>query len=535
MTDDHNTEHHNTEHHAADDVDPAADPRMVDPTVVDPTVVDPTSGGAQDEPFDRLCAADPAADVEPDLPQIRATVTEQIGPRRTTAPTPGRWLRVAAATAAVLAVGVGGYLIGTAGSGDRVTAAGTVSSVGRASASASVVGPPVVVAAVGSVAPTGTGAAPAISLGGGGQQAVGGRAASGSTAAAVPEMAAGGAGGARSASADSAVGGGFWGWGRTVFHDSGLPTTGGTAQAWAYDPAQVVSAETAQRIATALGIQGSAVQQYGAWVVGSTDYTGPAVMLSGDGLGSVNYSNPTADPWYCPNQFPSAGPNSPDAPTAIIETKPVCEQRAIGAALSSDEAIARAKETMGLIGVDIGSDIGADAASYEFEAQPYDDPNGPYKSVAAYQVQRGQRTGQAWSFSFAADTLSNFWGALAPVVDAGTYEVISPAQAVARLNDPRFGSTAMAYPVDYVIPQGTQGSYVEPTAVTVPPIPAPNAPVAWPVTEVTITGYQLGVAQQYQPDGSVLLMPAYALTNAEGVSWSVIAIADDGLNFTPTP
>jgi hypothetical protein len=51
------------------------------------------------------------------------------------------------------------------------------------------------------------------------------------------------------------------------------------------------------------------------------------------------------------------------------------------------------------------------------------------------------------------------------------------------------------------------------------------------VNDVEIVEARLGLASQWQPDGSVLVVPAYEFTDADGGAWSVIAVADDALDF----
>lgn len=48
---------------------------------------------------------------------------------------------------------------------------------------------------------------------------------------------------------------------------------------------------------------------------------------------------------------------------------------------------------------------------------------------------------------------------------------------------------------------------------------------------VEIVSAQLGLASQWQPDGSVLMVPAYAFTDAEGGTWSVLPVEESMLDF----
>jgi hypothetical protein len=68
--------------------------------------------------------------------------------------------------------------------------------------------------------------------------------------------------------------------------------------------------------------------------------------------------------------------------------------------------------------------------------------------------------------------------------------------------------------------------------VATPPAPVTaGAPFAWPVTEVVLTGARLGLAQHTHPDGATVLLPAYELSSDDGAVWSVVAVADTGLDY----
>ena len=74
---------------------------------------------------------------------------------------------------------------------------------------------------------------------------------------------------------------------------------------------------------------------------------------------------------------------------------------------------------------------------------------------------------------------------------------------------------------------------VEPETPTVPTTVGAGARFSWPVTDVTITDARLGLAVQHQPDGAAVLLPAYELSAADGTVWSVVAVVDDQLDFSP--
>lgn len=489
----------------------------------EPTTSSPDPTGplpADDAALDRLRAADPAAGETPDVAAIEAAVRERapeafagtpagtgaVGAavvelpvvpdelaarRRRRAP-----LLVAAAVAGVLVVGGGGYALGAAGTG-----AGSVSD---------------------EQAPT-TALAP-IQLGSSAQEESAAAADAGGVAA---ETLIG------RAAADRAYVGG-WG-GRNVFHQDGLPTAGGSAEAWAYDAQGVFSAETARRAADVLGVPGEVREELGAFAVGSGDWTGPQLSIQPDGLASLSFNDPTKDPWGCVvvTPVPAEEGGSPDAGAGTASSEPgACVEQDHGAPPSGDDAVERLRAVL--------ADLGLDAAAFEVVAdeQPADQGAPRATTASAYEVVDGRRTGVAWGATFSGAGMASLYGSLAPRVPLGAYDVVSPAEAVERLGDPRFsGGGPVAWARDDVgaaVPE----IGVAPEEAEVPTVPATvgaGSRFAWPVTDVTITEAQLGAAVQYQPDGAAVLVPAYELTDTEGSTWSVVAVVDDQLDFAAAP
>lgn len=483
---------------------------------------------AGNEPaLERVRAADPARDVQPDVPALRAAVDRRVTelPDGGALPEPGvvedlsarraarRWVptsrpaRVAAAAAAVLVVGGGGYAVGAAGDGTPA-------------------GPP---------------AADVITLTGGG---AGGSA----TAMAVPEAA-----GDMATSYDSDRM--YWpGYsGRTQFTASGLSSEGGTGQGWGFDASQVYDEATLAALAAALGVDGTPTLNDGYWSVGPQDGSGPNIGLHPDGMASVYFYDPSTDPWYCAATLDGpavmhddAGSSepateeapepAPDAPVADVPDRelvdpsigvmPVepCTQRDLGPAPKGDAVVGQVR--------DLITALGGDPASFEVVTEDSEDAS--WSWVNAYQVVDGQRTGVMWSFTFTGAGLQSFNGSLAPLVSLGEYAVVSPVEAVQRLEDPRFGSGG--YPIAYAA--GATAAMAREGMVEAPQTPQPptaasaGAPIAWPVNQVTIVEARLGSAIHYQLDGSAILVPTYELTGSDGSIWSVIAVADSALDFT---
>lgn len=516
-----------------------------------------------DEAFERLRAADPAAGTEPDLATIRAAVAagagvplaglssgeppvrgssgawhDELAARRRRT----EWLRMAAAVAAVAVVGTGGYFLANGG--------------GNAGAAASQ-------------------ALPAIGLdtGGAGRE----QAATGAGAALAPV-----AQGASSALGRPAVGMAmpYYG-GRIVFTGQGLSADAGSATAWAFDASSVVSAATAERVAGVLGVTGTPRAEWGSWVVGPSDGSGPSVQI--DAGGSLQYYDPGRDPSQCltssgagvsgsgsttggfippaePVATPSAEPDAATgapaatAPTGVAPTPlpapvgspvpvrpgPANPSVCSGTTATGDAATSRARGALTALGIDTrGAQVQVDDSNDKGAAMG----GAAYVTVSFQQVIDGRLTGVSWNVTLVGDGVQGINGMLAPLVSLGTYPVISPAAAADRLNDPRFGASGGV--VSYLAAQGAAGSATSSGSTassgvatanpsqdpTTPPAPKPGAAISWPVQHVTLVSAQLGVALVYQPDGTQVLAPAYSLTDTTGATWSVIAVADDHLNF----
>jgi hypothetical protein len=104
----------------------------------------------------------------------------------------------------------------------------------------------------------------------------------------------------------------------------------------------------------------------------------------------------------------------------------------------------------------------------------------------------------------------------------GSYPVISEVEAVERLGDPRFAGTVLGNTQQE--PQAEAGPSTD---------PVPGGPLAWPVEDVTIRSADLIEVRYTLPDGTVLLVPAYDLTDDDGNSWTVMAVDEELLDLAP--
>ncbi|UOE45659.1 hypothetical protein [Agromyces larvae] len=440
------------------------------------------------DPVERLRAADPAAGVEPRdgfVDDVVASVAAPAGDRASGASDSSEASDQAAPPVADLATERARRRprwVAIAGVAAAIAVVGAVSyGVGAATG--------------GQPAPV---AAPPITLGGGATQ----------------ELSMGGA------PVDSAIGGAklsprdammYPGWsGRNSFHASGLSTDAGTAAGYGYDARSRSNAETVGALAAALGLGGTAEISSGAWAVGPNDGTGPTLTVGLDGTLNFSYYNPNVDPWVCDDT-----PDVPCTPTGEVPA----EQAAIDVLRSLIAA------------------TGADPDSYRYEAPTFE--GAVTRSAQAWPLLDGQRLDQAWWLELTDEGVYSASGSLAELVLLGDYPIVSEQEAFERLSDPRFGAQAGIMPlaagarVDAAV--GVQVS-PDATATWEPPTEPPAVPdagvaVSWPVNRVEIVEAQLGFATQWQPDGSVLVVPAYTFTDADGGTWSVIAVADASLDF----
>jgi hypothetical protein len=293
-----------------------------------------------------------------------------------------------------------------------------------------------------------------------------------------------------------------YGSGRNEFSSSGLSTSEGTAVGYAFDARAASDTETVAALAAALGVTGTPELKDGAWTVGPQDGTGPSLWVPLDGTLSFSYSNPLINPWKCADGAEACAPPTGDLPG---------EEAAIDALRSLLVA------------------AGRDPAAFEFASETYE--GAVTRSAQAWPVVDGQRIDQGWTVELSNDGMVSAYGALADLVPLGDYPVVSEQQAFERLSDPRFGAAMTNLPI------ALRDQPVAATSEWVPPTEPPAAPaagtsLAWPVNHVEIVDARLGLASQWQPDGSVLVVPAYEFTDADGGTWSVIAVADAKLDFS---
>ncbi|MRG60947.1 hypothetical protein GE115_13885 [Agromyces sp. CFH 90414] len=295
-----------------------------------------------------------------------------------------------------------------------------------------------------------------------------------------------------------------WGGNGNSFHAAGLDTAEGTAAAYTYDARAVSNAESVGAVAAALGVEGVPELRDGAWVVGPQDGSGPSVTVGLSGTMAFSYVNPALDPWSCddPNGCTSTG-TQPDEAAAVDALRALV------------------------------AGAGFDPADFEYTSETWE--GAVTRMAQAWPMLDGHRFDQSWYLELTDEGVYSASGNLAPIVPLGDYPVVSAQAAFERLSDPRFGARISGGPVplaeDAMV--DVADAPVEWVPPTEPPTtPQPGAPVSWPVNDVEIVAAELMPSTQWQPDGSVIIAPSYRFTDADGGTWSVIAIADSHLDLS---
>ena len=150
--------------------------------------------------------------------------------------------------------------------------------------------------------------------------------------------------------------------------------------------------------------------------------------------------------------------------------------------------------------------------------------------VTAWQKVNGARTQLSWTVGLGrAGSVVSASGFAAGLVEIPGYPVVGAATAVRRASLPTWavlGPRALD-----AAPQSAA-----PTPSTRPTLNASGRPaLRVPVSDVVVTGAELALAQFWQPDGDLLILPAYRLTGDDGSQWSLIAVTGNDVSFIDVP
>jgi hypothetical protein len=273
----------------------------------------------------------------------------------------------------------------------------------------------------------------------------------------------------------------------------GLADTSGVATGYRLTRGQLDGASLTQSLATTFGVIGDIGRSSTGWQVGNpADGAAPSLIVNDDPLLTWQFVDPAAK-----------------------------AQAAGGVATAPQEAQDVATELLRSIGVDV--------STVDWQVDRFAD----LTLVTAWQKVAGARTELSWTVGVGRDgAVVNATGFAAGLVEIPGYPVIGAATAVRRAALPTW-ATLGPRPLDVTVP----------TATTAPVTPSPGATLnasgrpalRVPVADVVVTGADLALAQFRQPDGDLLILPAYRLTGDDGSTWSLIAVSGDDVRFIDVP
>ena len=318
------------------------------------------------------------------------------------------------------------------------------------------------------------------------------------------------------------------GYGVTLLPAPSLPNEAGTARGYRLVDEGVNRSALAALLASTFGVQGEPVkEEWGDWRVGTDD--APSVWVSVDRMASWSFWDPSIRTWDCgyvePMPADDAATSEPDAaPAECLPDLPPPSTR---------DAVKEARKLLSSIGV---SDDAALDTSLEWESASDDWSTW----VTAWQLIDGQRTQLSWSFNFTGEGLVSASGFAAGLEVVPAYPIVGARTAVLRSSDPKYaalGPTMTGGGVIYPMAEARDGAGVAEAAgsdpVTAEDIPAGDpqkVQIWWDPAVATAAAPTL--AQYWQPDGTLLILPAYELTTADDRgTWIIISVADTALEF----
>ncbi|MDI1288620.1 MAG: hypothetical protein PSX37_01545, partial [bacterium] len=174
------------------------------------------------------------------------------------------------------------------------------------------------------------------------------------------------------------------------------------------------------------------------------------------------------------------------------------------------------------------ADVGVDLESVDWQSNRFDDN----LSVTATEIVGGLRSSLFWQVNFGQnDAVVSASGFAAEFVEVPGYAVVGAATAVRRAGLPTW---SLLGPTPVV-------STSTATAATTSDLPLEKAgPEDRPalqvgVSSIVVVDATLGLAQFWQPDGGLLVLPAYQLVGDDGTLWTVIAVTGDYVDFVDQP
>jgi hypothetical protein len=366
----------------------------------------------------------------------------------------------------------------------------------------------------------------------------------------------------------------YWGGRSFLEADSEIPDTSGSAIGYTFDASDIDRQAQLQSIADVFSVSGEITgNNKDGFFVGDQNYVKAVAQISGASwdlsqLITWNYSDSSVSPTYCGGDIPmydtkSSGDATPSVtatdaatpepmptvvpepmPTVVPEPMPTVVPEPMPApsdcvlprgVLPSDEsALSLAKEKFGAIDFNSETAIwsvvdGGEMWGYNTEMA------GAYKIVTAKVFIDGYDSNQSWSMTIGPDdSILNASGFFASFVPTAEYTIVGAKTAIERsqnglwvnLPQQEIYKDGMVYPMD--LGTNANQSNVAKNSAGQPILDAN-------IDRVKITKAEPSLISWYLNDGSMILLPAYLLSEKDSKDsrqWLQLAIADEYVDFS---
>jgi hypothetical protein len=374
----------------------------------------------------------------------------------------------------------------------------------------------------------------------------------------------------------------YWGGRSFLEADSEIPDTSGSAIGYTFDASDIDRQAQLQSIADVFSVSGEITgNNKDGFFVGDQNYVKAVAQISGASwdlsqLITWNYSDSSVSPTYCGGDIPmydtkSSGDATPSVtatdaatpepmptvvpepmptvvpepmPTVVPEPMPTVVPEPMPApsdcvlpsgVLPSDEsALSLAKEKFGAIDFNSETAIwsvvdGGEMWGYNTEMA------GAYKIVTAKVFIDGYDSNQSWSMAIGPDdSILNASGFFASFVPTAEYTIVGAKTAIERsqnglwvnLPQQEIYKDGMVYPME--LGTNANQSNVAKNSAGQPILDAN-------IDRVKITKAEPSLISWYLNDGSMILLPAYLLSEKDSKDsrqWLQLAIADEYVDFS---
>lgn len=349
----------------------------------------------------------------------------------------------------------------------------------------------------------------------------------------------------------------YWG-GRTFLEaDSGISDTSGSAIGYTFDASDIDRKAQLQSIADIFSVSGEITgSNKDGYFVGDQNYVKAVAQISGASwdlsqLVTWSYSDSSVSPTYCGGNIPMYDTKSSgDAPASVTATDVATPEpmptvvpepmpapsdciKPSGVLPSDESALALAKEKFGALEFNSESAVwsvvdGGGMWGYTSELA------GAYKLVTAKVLINGIDTNQSWSMTIGPDdSILNASGFFASFIPTAEYTIVGAKTAIERSQNGLWANLApqeiykdgMVYPME--LGTSANSSAVAKNSAGQPILDAN-------IDRVKITKAEPSLISWYLNDGSMILLPAYLLSEKDSKDsrqWLQLAIADEYVDF----